>query len=883
MEAQQRSGIAGVMRPMNPEALAPLRELLALAPSLPAPLAEWLGSEHPADAADATAAAPPTRTPIAAPSAADHPTAPPEVQSPEEEQDAGHLACPTRPPWWAQGYRRAVAGIVAGVVVMAALLAWLGPNAPPAWSIFVSMAMGAVMAVAMPVPRHYTAVGVDREGHVLLINSRGMAVAVPAVEVQWLMVEKVLDLTGGELLIPGRLRLGTADASWAFRFGPAALESCCRLLSNACPNAIAMLEDGSVRLPRRPISWPMDEWLALMNAIMGRCIRQCMRRSMMVGGSLTVVGTLIAGGTGAAVVITGEMKGSRGVIAGTIAFAAGIAALGRAGQLLVRGRALLRAMPKLVEQTEHGGESFDGEGMSVAPAPQPPQSPGIVTWSLLATSTLAWPVPVLGAVVAAWVCYRMRSAPWWARWIGWGALTLSLAVTITACSSCSFRRETLRGHPSAMGFAPVSRSPPTPSGMRCSPWWCGSSVTSFAATRSSGASAPHHAEARLTNATIDKLFAEWELAMKLFVPLPVLILTTLLATGCSEAGSSTRRASLTQRPIQNPEQAERRLAEAYPEAAKLVRHSFVAPGLNEGYVPQGLAWSERGRCYLVSLYHADHASVVAVLDKDGELTSHVVLAEAEGTPHRGHVGGITASERRLWVASSKHVYRYAMTDLLEAEDGQILTAGAAWRPDSQASHVTLYDGQLWVGDYARHKGHNSPYTTANHRHVQDRRGIQKYAWLAGYTLDATDQTVSSVTDARDGKVIEPDTAISVRQEVQGVAMRQVEGGTLVALSVSYESSPSRLAFYLLPADEASHTDIEAEEGRTIPLRFLDGENHIKTLMLPAGAEEITWTPDGLAVVFEAAAASYRDDWGGYLEDRILVLDVDEWLGVDIHR
>ncbi len=120
--------------------------------------------------------------------------------------------------------------------------------------------------------------------------------------------------------------------------------------------------------------------------------------------------------------------------------------------------------------------------------------------------------------------------------------------------------------------------------------------------------------------------------MKLFVPFPLLVFINFLVMGCSEAGSSTRRASLTQRPIQNPEQAERRLAEACPEAAKLVRHNFVAPGLNEGYVPQGRTWSERGQCYLVSLYHADHASVVAVLNTDGKLASHVMLADEDGTP-----------------------------------------------------------------------------------------------------------------------------------------------------------------------------------------------------------------------------------------------------------
>ncbi len=224
-----------------------------------------------------------------------------------------------------------------------------------------------------------------------------------------------------------------------------------------------------------------------------------------------------------------------------------------------------------------------------------------------------------------------------------------------------------------------------------------------------------------------------------------------------------------------------------------------------------------------------------------------------------------------------------MSDLLEADDGQTLTAAAVWRPDSRASHITQYAGQLWVGEYALYKGGDSPYPTEEHHHVVDRLGLRKYAWIACYPLDATDRAVSASSHQSGGETLTPEAALSTRQKVQGVAMRKVNGGTLVALSVSYGSSPSRLAFYLLPEDEATQVEVQVESDRSVPVRFLDGENYLKTLTLPAGAEEITWTPHGLAVVFEAAAAPYRDVWGGYLEDRILVLDIDAWLGVDIDR
>ena len=64
------------------------------------------------------------------------------------------------------------------------------------------------------------------------------------------------------------------------------------------------------------------------------------------------------------------------------------------------------------------------------------------------------------------------------------------------------------------------------------------------------------------------------------------------------------------------------------------------PGAAEGFVPQGVTAIPDGRI-LVSAYSSG-PSRIYILDGNGG-TSYISLATEDGSPYKGHAGGITAS------------------------------------------------------------------------------------------------------------------------------------------------------------------------------------------------------------------------------------------------
>jgi pimeloyl-ACP methyl ester carboxylesterase len=316
-----------------------------------------------------------------------------------------------------------------------------------------------------------------------------------------------------------------------------------------------------------------------------------------------------------------------------------------------------------------------------------------------------------------------------------------------------------------------------------------------------------------------------------------------------------------------------------PRLANSLLSAFVLPGLVEGYVPQGITWRDDREEYLISLYHEwrrdddqpNPPSVLAIHDRAGELQRSIVLGEPDGSDHSGQVGGIAVSDNHLWVASHPYVYRFGLEAIDAAIDGELVVAEMRFRPDSRASHVAVHRGWLWVGEFAQYADDRREFATRSHHHMKDRVGLQKYAWAAGYRFDQQTGAIQSTQHAPDIG-LRPDGVISMRQRVQGMAFASYQGDSVVVLSVSYGDEPSRLASYRLNFDRPHvRRRVPIAGWGPIPTWFLDGESHMQGQDAPRGSVGLVFTPEGLAVTFEAGANRYGH-WTGYREDRVLVLD-----------
>lgn len=306
------------------------------------------------------------------------------------------------------------------------------------------------------------------------------------------------------------------------------------------------------------------------------------------------------------------------------------------------------------------------------------------------------------------------------------------------------------------------------------------------------------------------------------------------------------------------------LADRYPDAARILENAYVIPGLNSGYVPQGVAAIPGRSTVVLSCYHdsGTRASVLAFMDADTGRLIRTVDLTSDGAPVTGHVGGLTVCRGWLWTAFDGTLYRVRLPAADELERISALEVDSEFAVDSNTGSLSSTDGVLWVGDFA----YGSQYPTpAHHHHHGDQR-----AWVAAYAVDESgDLTAGRRYLVQGRSVLKPDRVVFVRQKVQGFAVCN----DVIALSTSYGADDSTLTLYESPLAgdpfEVPLPDANETEGYVV-----DGPKRLLTIRLPAGSEDLEWSGTHLLVPFESAADRYRWRWqlmGARIEDRFYLL------------
>lgn len=83
------------------------------------------------------------------------------------------------------------------------------------------------------------------------------------------------------------------------------------------------------------------------------------------------------------------------------------------------------------------------------------------------------------------------------------------------------------------------------------------------------------------------------------------------------------------------------------------------PGLNEGFIPQGLTYSASNEAFYLTHYSKNAPSQLSVLSsKSGQLFQSYTLADKKGKLLHGHVGGVTVSKGSIYVSSAGTLYQF---------------------------------------------------------------------------------------------------------------------------------------------------------------------------------------------------------------------------------
>ncbi|MBO4932255.1 MAG: hypothetical protein J6I42_08745 [Clostridia bacterium] len=248
------------------------------------------------------------------------------------------------------------------------------------------------------------------------------------------------------------------------------------------------------------------------------------------------------------------------------------------------------------------------------------------------------------------------------------------------------------------------------------------------------------------------------------------------------------------------------------------------PGLNDGFVCQGIAAADEADRILVSGYMKDdRPSRIYVTTTDSE--SYYVTLSCNGEPFTGHAGGIAVSGGSVYIASESRIYTVPLADVLNAENGGSVNIGQGTAVNNKASFLYSDDEYLYVGSFTRTESDRTA------EHIFE-------------TADGTHYAICSVYPIDD--LSAPVCIYSIRDLVQGICF--TPDGKVV-MSTSYGLRDS--VYYIYDRNAA------VESGLTLdgaPVYYLD--QPVTELRGPAMAEGLDWFRDKVITLTESASDKY---------------------------
>ena len=248
------------------------------------------------------------------------------------------------------------------------------------------------------------------------------------------------------------------------------------------------------------------------------------------------------------------------------------------------------------------------------------------------------------------------------------------------------------------------------------------------------------------------------------------------------------------------------------------------PGLNDGFVCQGIAVSEENGVILVCGYMKDKSNS-RIYVTDFESNSYYVELTHDGEKYTGHAGGLAITCDTVYIANAKKIYSFPLESVLSASNGDIVDIGSGTKVNTNASFVYTDEEYLYVGEF--HDG--GKYVIKNHEH-ETAEGIH-YAICTKYSLNDLNTPVAVYT---------------LRNNVQGVCFTP-QGQ--VVLSTSYGLTDT--VYYVYDLEDVTDSGLTFDGA---PVYYLD--NLEKEIHGPAMGEDLDFYDGKIVTLTESASQKY---------------------------
>lgn len=247
------------------------------------------------------------------------------------------------------------------------------------------------------------------------------------------------------------------------------------------------------------------------------------------------------------------------------------------------------------------------------------------------------------------------------------------------------------------------------------------------------------------------------------------------------------------------------------------------PGLNDGFVCQGIGVAEADGKILVSGYMTDNtASRIYITDENDN--SYYITLNKNNEKFTEHAGGIAISDDIVYIASEGTLYTLSLNQILGSKNGDSVEIGNGVAVNNSASFVFADDNYVYVGEF--HNGDkyitNHPYETADGKY---------YAIVSRYSHD---------------NLNEPNRIYSIRNKVQGICF--TPDGKVV-LSTSYGLADS--VYYVYNESDVTESGLTLDGA---PVYYLD--NCTSEIKGPAMAEGLAYRDGKVITLTESASNKY---------------------------
>lgn len=262
----------------------------------------------------------------------------------------------------------------------------------------------------------------------------------------------------------------------------------------------------------------------------------------------------------------------------------------------------------------------------------------------------------------------------------------------------------------------------------------------------------------------------------------------------------------------------------YSEYYSIKTNVCKNPGLNDGFVCQGIAVSEENGAILVCGYMKDKSnSRIYVTDYDSN--SYYVELTRDGEKYTGHAGGLAITGDTVYIANAKKIYSFPLQNVLSANNGDIVDIGSGTKVNTNASFVYTDEEYLYVGEF--HDG--GKYVIENHEN-ETAEGTH-FAICTKYALNDLETPVAVYT---------------LRNNVQGICF--TPKGKVV-MSTSYGLTDT--VYYIYDLNSVTDSGVTFDGA---PVYYLD--NLEKEIHGPAMGEDLDYYDGKIITLTESASTKY---------------------------